>query len=509
MNPGVMGLRSNPDVDCLGPGMHRAAMWETKKGTLVYTLLDHSNVVSGSAFSPDGSRLMTFSEDRTARIYAACDGRELAVLRGHMDEVVSATFTPDGCGVMTGSGDATVRRWSLLQRTGQTMLTEQACVPGLARRSSEPCKAQAEFATQRRELLGAAITRDGKWVATAPLDRITRIYDATTGRRAVELPAQTQPIRSVTFDGSGRVLLTGQGLYSPPGEPGMLRVWDWREGKELIANGIAHTGAVQDAQFDAGDKRILTASGDGKAQIFDAQTGAPILLLQTPPDCRGKPCWLGAARWSPDGTRIATASFGGKACLWDIDGKTGVIDTPTHCVEHRQPVYSVAWNSRGTHIVTGSGDNTAVVWDARSGEAVRRFVGETFDFRMVAFFDSDRQIVSANDDYAIRFWYAATGREAARLSHRQAFINFASMDASGQRLLTASADGIARLWWLPATLDELAETARSTLQRCLSPQQRSEYNLTQREQPRWCVGKLYGPFSERPRPTQPASAASQ
>lgn len=487
----------------------RTAMWETKKGTLVYTLLDHYNVVSGSAFSPDGSRLMTFSEDRTARIYAACDGRELAVLRGHTDEVVSATFTPDGCGAITGSGDATVRQWSFLQRPGQTILAEQACVPGLARRSSEPCKAQAEFATRRRELLGAAISHDSRWVATAPLDRTPRIYDANTGTKVAELPAQSQPIRTATFDSTGRILLTGQGLYSPPGEPGVLRVWDWREGKELIPGGIPHTGAVQDVRYDNGDKRILTASGDGKAQIFDAATGARILTLQTPPECRGKPCWLGAARWSPDNTRIVTASFGGKACLWDIAGKTGIHDIPTHCVEHRQPVYSVAWNSKGTHIVTGSGDNSAVVWDARSGEAVRRFIGETFDFRMVSFFDNDRQIISANDDYSIRFWYAATGREAARLSHRQAFINFAAMDNSGQRLLTASADGIARLWWLPATLEELAETARSTLQRCLSPQQRSEYNLTHRDQPRWCAGKLYGPFSARPNPTAATPEASQ
>jgi WD40 repeat protein len=488
----------------------RTAMWETKKGTLVYTLLDHSNVVSGSAFSPDGSRLVTFSEDRTARVYAACDGRSLAVLRGHADEIVSASFTPDGCGLTTGSGDATVRQWSLIQRPGQTMLTEQACMPGLGRRSSEPCKSQAEFATRRREVLGAAISQDGKWVATASLDRIARIYDATTGQRIVELPAQQHPIRTVAFDSTGKILLTGQGLYSPPGEPGLLRMWDWRERKELIPNGIPHTAAVQDARFSADDSHILTASGDGQAQVFDAKTGALQLRLQTPPECRGKPCWLGSANWSPDGKRIATASFGGKACLWDVEGKSGVLETATHCVSHRQPVYSVAWNSRSTHIVTGSGDNTAVVWDARSGEAVRRFVGEDFDFRMVAFFDNDRQIISANDDYSIRFWYAATGREAARLLHRQAFINFAAMDKSGQRLLTASADGITRIWWLPATLDELAETARSTLQRCLSSQQRGEFNLIHREQPRWCAGKLYGPFGARPQP-RPAdsTAASQ
>ncbi len=485
----------------------RAAVWETERGDLLYTLLDHSQGVSGSAFSPDGSRLVTFSEDRTARVYAACDGRALAVLRGHTEDIVSASFSPDGCSVLTGSGDATARRWDLVQRPGQTVLAEQQCVPGLGRSTSEPCRAQSEFASLRRDLLGAAISEDGKWVATAAVDGIARVYDAATGARIAALPAQPQAIRTVAFDASGKVLLAGQGGIRT-GQPGTLRVWDWREGRELIANGIAHTGAVNAASFSPDGARILTASRDGAAQIFDAKSGAALLRVDTPAECNWGPCGLTSASWSPDGRRIATASASNKACVWDVEGRSGAVSMPALCVAHKGIVYTVKWNTQGTHILTASGDQTAVVWNARSGEAERRFQGDDFDFRTAEFFAGDTQIMTANNDYAVRFWFAGSGREAARLTHRQAFITAAMMDKSSHALLTASRDGIARIWTLPASEEEAIKMARASLKRCLSPQQRSEFNLTHKQLPSWCAGKLWGSASEHPQPVSTQSTAS-
>ncbi len=93
----------------------------------------------------------------------------------------------------------------------------------------------------------------------------------------------------------------------------------------------------------------------------------------------------------------------------------------------------------------------------------------------------------------------------ARVQHRQAHINSASIDSTGTQLLTSSADGLARIWQLPATLEDLAETARRTLQRCLSPRQREEFNRVARDLPDWCDGKLHG---ENPAPRTPATQAA-
>ncbi|REG23533.1 WD domain G-beta repeat uncharacterized protein, partial [Archangium gephyra] len=76
-----------------------------------------------AAFSPDGQRVVTASEDGTARVWRV-DGKEEAVLRGHEGRVGSAVFSPDGPQVVTASGDGTARLWTLSVDKVRQMLRE-------------------------------------------------------------------------------------------------------------------------------------------------------------------------------------------------------------------------------------------------------------------------------------------------------------------------------------------------------------------------------------------------
>ena len=64
-----------------------------------------------AVFSPDGSRIVTVSEDTTAGIWDASTAKEIAVLRGHEGAVFSAAFSPDGSRIVTTSDDETARIW--------------------------------------------------------------------------------------------------------------------------------------------------------------------------------------------------------------------------------------------------------------------------------------------------------------------------------------------------------------------------------------------------------------
>ena len=69
-----------------------------------------------AAYSPDGTRIVTASRDKTARIWDARTGAQLAVLSGHGDAVNSAAYSPDGTRIVTASFDKTARIWDA--RTG-------------------------------------------------------------------------------------------------------------------------------------------------------------------------------------------------------------------------------------------------------------------------------------------------------------------------------------------------------------------------------------------------------
>src|SRR5262249_43989684 len=66
------------------------------------TLGSHGDSVSSAAFSPDGSRIVTASGDKTARVWDAASGKVAAVLR-HLNPVYSAAFSPDGSRIVIAS----------------------------------------------------------------------------------------------------------------------------------------------------------------------------------------------------------------------------------------------------------------------------------------------------------------------------------------------------------------------------------------------------------------------
>ncbi len=54
-----------------------------------------------AAFSPDGHRILTASDDDTARLWQRDTGKQIAILRGHTDALRTAVFSPDGHRVLT------------------------------------------------------------------------------------------------------------------------------------------------------------------------------------------------------------------------------------------------------------------------------------------------------------------------------------------------------------------------------------------------------------------------
>jgi WD40 repeat protein len=84
-------------------------------------LQGHDGQVNSVAFSPDGSKIISGSDDKTIRVWDASTGIEmLPPLRGHDGSISSVAFSPDGSKIISGSSDKTIRVWDA--STGIEML---------------------------------------------------------------------------------------------------------------------------------------------------------------------------------------------------------------------------------------------------------------------------------------------------------------------------------------------------------------------------------------------------
>ena len=196
---------------------------------------------------------------------------------------------------------------------------------------------------------------------------------------------------------------------------------------------VGHEGEVMSAAFSPDGTRIVTASLDNTIRIWDAATGSELRVLT------GHKAGVMSAAFSPDGTRIVTASLDNTARIWDAATRSEL----RVLTGHEAGVMSAAFSADGTRIVTASHDSTARVWDAATGSELR--VLTAYHMMSAAYSPDGTCIVTASCDAAARVWDAATGSELRLLTGHHDEVVSAAFSADGTRIVTASPDD-ARVW---------------------------------------------------------------
>jgi WD40 repeat protein/serine/threonine protein kinase/tetratricopeptide (TPR) repeat protein len=351
----------------------QAQVWDVVAARPVAPPLKHNGKVVWPRFSPDGRRVATASDDRTARVWDAVTGKPVTAPLPHKDKVYDVQFSPDGRRVVTASGDSQRVRLVSEAATANARVSE-ARVWDAA--TGKPLTPPLAMAPGGRPLFSP----EGRWLVTesnAPVGGV-QVWDAATGRPVTTLPKKDGGGRPVAVSPDSRLLLiltgyramvwdiaTGKQVYpthqvpdeGPRGTMTMQVHIDAVSGKLydlLPLHGIPH------AAFSPDSRRLLTTNDEGTSQVWDLATGQPV----------GDPMKHAAmrsqeeARFSPDGRRVVTASFDQTARVWDA--QTGKPVTPP--LQHRERVLTASFSDDGRRVTTGSYDGTARVWDAATGE---------------------------------------------------------------------------------------------------------------------------------------------
>ena len=91
--------------------------------------------------------------------------------------------------------------------------------------------------------------------------------------------------------------------------------------------------------------------------------------------CKGHTGMIGSIGWAPDSKRVISASEDGTARVWDVQGDFAnwVYGCPTVFVlaGHTGPVFSAVFSPDGNYIATCSADDTIRIWDAKTGNQIR------------------------------------------------------------------------------------------------------------------------------------------
>ena len=358
---------------------------------------NHQDAVVGAVFSPDGTRILTASADKTAKLWDATSGKLIASF-DHLASVLHALFSPNGARILTASAGNSAKLWDAA--SGKLIASLQ----------------------HQNWIWHGAFSADGTRILTASADHSAKLWDAVSGKLIASFGHQDEVLQAAFSPDGARILTASRDKTA--------KLWDTASGKLIVS--FQHQDWVSRAAFSLDGARILTASADHTAKLWDAASGDLIASFAHQNIVR-------KAAFSPDGTRILTVSADHSAKLWDTaSGKL------ISSFDHQDEVNDAAFSSDGASIVTASSDKTAKLWDTASGKLLASF-NDSDEVLQAAFSPDGARILTASKDKTAKLWDAASHKPITSFDHKDTVEN-AVFSANGARVLTASTDHSANLW---------------------------------------------------------------
>lgn len=391
--------------------------------TLHVTLQGHTRDVNCCAVSPDGSRVISGSDDETLRLWNADSGAELGVLARGEGKVMRCAFSRDGLHIaatfQTVEGSTywnrTIRIWD-----------------AHAQRVSRDLRVEGEPGS----IVALVFLADGR-LMSAHYGGSLCVWDVESGAllRVIEAGASVEKgIADLEVSPSGGRIATlhGDALAGDP--VGLnVKVWDGETFQLLAHFQFAPRGRPKACAFTPmGDSLVIV--GQGLLKAWDTTTWQEIYSVS---DHLGlwltESCAVVAGRIvTPRNWRDITvfnASTGETQAAWPAhaDGITCCEPIPTQ-----------------SRIVTASDDRTLRIWNLETGVSAPRAHDEVINH--VTFSPDGTRVASAGADKTVKMWETATGdltsvvhvavEKRASWARASQGVLFCSFSPDGSRLAT-------------------------------------------------------------------------
>jgi eukaryotic-like serine/threonine-protein kinase len=424
----VSGVAFSPDCTRILTGSFdgRAIVWHAGLGSRLLILTGHVGRIQSVSWSPDGQSIALAGDENAAEVWDASANRLRFSLIGHMDALTSIAFSPDGQRLVTASRDGEAKVWD--SADGR----------------------QLERLEHRGPVWTAMFSADGQRVLTAAGEEKAIVWDLGTGAtsKPIKAPPSQNPMREL--DGFPRkppftaIFSLGERWIITGSQNQTVRFWDPVSGGESLSalkgNPYRLSPRESDIPFSIAlspdGERLLTGGFDQVATLWSVKGGARLFEL------KGHQGEIGSVAFSPDGKRVLTGSFDSTAKVWDA-----IATREAHLLgDHRKVVTCAAFSPDSQRIVTSSWDRTAKVWDVAT-RAMLLNLAHSHLVWAAAFSPDGRRIVTGCGDGTVSIWNALTGESILTFrAHGANAVTGVRFSPSGDRILTNGEDGTARVW---------------------------------------------------------------
>jgi WD40 repeat protein len=320
--------------ESLSSGDLSGDLWSKPTWNLQQTISAHSDWVRCLSFTPDGTKLVSGSFDKTIKLWNLDKGKAIYTLADRLKGVFALVVSPDGKLLASGSWDDKIELWNLTTGTLVQNLTQhQASVRSLA------------------------ICPDSQTLISGSFDQTIVLWSLPDGA-VTKTITESEPIAAIALSADGKFLAS-------TGDDGTVKIWSLTEGTK-IAESIANKHCIGSLAIDPDSQTIAAGTVNGYLvlwQLKNIKNGQPqqIDLAQT---IRAHAGQINACVFSPDGQYLITGSVDGKAKVW-YKGEDRRWSDKARSILKGDPgrsVMSVAIAPDSQIVAIGGADGTIQLW---------------------------------------------------------------------------------------------------------------------------------------------------
>ena len=373
----------------------------------------HNGPVRAVAFSQNGSRIVSGSQDNTIRLWDSEGGQLLKSFRGHDGAVRTVTFAESDQVILSGSHDNSIRKWNISEYEEIRVLQGQVLEGHVD------------------AILSAGFSPDGERIVTASRDRTARTWEAATGQPLkVFAEGHSFLASSAAFFPGGKRLATGA-------VDNTVRIWDVDSGTQLIR--LEHTGRAAALTVSNNGKWAVTGGDDKSARIWDAESGELMFVFKGDKDNKGHNNEVTAVAISGNDQQLLTGDSSGRVFVWDVKTQKVILELKGHS---RSRITDAAFLPGTNRVLTACADKTVAQWDLTTGKEVPSLILRHPDSVVaMSLRPNTHEVLTACGDGSVRLWNADTAEVIAEVDRGNAKITDVAINADGTKGLAVDANG--------------------------------------------------------------------